>query len=92
MIKAIEKDHVCVTRDGKRIPVRLAAYKKKGAYKVSKGPNIVSAEISCATLDEVMQYVGKGYMVRMQSDIMDLDGKRRRINGLYSHHKIEAIR
>ena len=32
MIKAIEKDHVCVTRDGKRIPVRLAAYKKKGAY------------------------------------------------------------
>ena len=92
MIKAIEKDHICVRRDGKQISVRLAAYKKRGAYKVSKGPNLVSAEISCATLDEVMQYVGKGYMVRMQSEIMDLDGKRRRVNGLYSHDKIEAIR
>jgi hypothetical protein len=92
VIRTIEKDHVCVTRDGKRIPVRLAAYKKKGAYKVSKGPNVVSAEISCATLDEVMQYAGKGYMIRMQSEIMELDGKRRRINGLYSSDEIEAVR
>ena len=92
MIKAIEKDHVCVRRDGKQIPVRLAAYKKKDTYKVSKGPNVVSAEVSCATLDEVLQYAGKGYMIRMQSEIMEFDGKRRRINGLYSSDDIEVIR
>ncbi|MFC3786084.1 hypothetical protein GGR90_001747 [Sphingopyxis italica] len=92
MIKAIEKDHVCVRRDGKQVPVRLAAYKKKGNYKVSKGPNVVSAEVTCATLDEVMQYASKGYMIRMHSEIMEFEGKRRRINGLYSSDNIEVIR
>jgi hypothetical protein len=92
MIKAIEKDHLCVKRDGKRIPVRLSAYKKKGAYKVSKGPNVVQAEVSCSSLEEVLQYASKGYMIRMQSDIMELDGKRRRVNGLYSSDDIEVVR
>lgn len=92
MIKSIEKDHVCVRRNGKKIPVRLSAYKKSGAYKVSKGPNVVAAEISCDTLTEVSQFANKGYMVRMQSEIMDIEGKRRRINGLYSSDGIEVIR
>ena len=92
MIRAIEKDHVCVPRAGKPIPVRLSAYRKKGAYKVSKGPNVVSAEVSCNTLEEVLQYASKGYMIRMQSEIMQLDGKRRRINGLYASDEIEVIR
>ena len=92
MIKAIEKDHVCVRRVGKPVPVRLSAYRKNGYYKVSKGPNVIAAEVSCDTLEEVLQYVNKGYMVRMQSEIMDLDGKRRRINGLYSHECVEVIR
>jgi hypothetical protein len=92
MIKRIEKDHVCVRRVGKPFPVRLAAYKKKGSYKVSKGPNVVSAEVSCDTLEEVLKYASKGYMIRMQSEIMTLDGKRRRINGLYSSDDIEVIR
>ena len=92
MIKSIEKDHVCVRRDGQKVPVRLAAYRKKGTYKVSKGPNIVEAEVPCSTLEEVLQYANKGYMIRMQSDILALDGKRRRINGLYSSDGIEVIR
>ena len=92
MIRSIEKDHVCVRRSGQQIPVRLAAYKKNGTYKVSKGPNVVSAEIPCDTLEQVLQYASKGYMVRMQSDIMDIDGKRRRINGLYSSDGVEVIR
>ena len=92
MIRSIEKDHVCVRRNGKQIPVRLAAYRKNGTYKVSKGPNVVSAEISCATLEEVFQYASKGYMIRMQSDIMEIDGQRRRVNGLYSSDDIEVIR
>jgi len=92
VIKAIEKDHVCFRRNGERVPVRLAAYKKNGTYKVSKGPNVVQAEVSCATLEEVLQYASRGYMVRMQSDIMELDGKRRRINGLYSSDDIEVVR
>lgn len=92
MIKALEKDHICVRRDGPRIPVRLSAYRKKGAYKVSKGSNIVAAEISCDTLEEAYSYVAKGYMVRMQSDIMEIDGKRRRVSGLYSSDGIEVIR
>ncbi len=92
MIRAIEKEHICVRRTGEEIPVRLAAYKKKGAYKVSKGPNVVSAEVSCATLEEVLQYAGRGYMIRMQSEPMELDGQRRRVNGLYSSDGIEVIR
>jgi hypothetical protein len=92
VIKAIEKDHLCVRRVGPPVQVRLSAYKKNGAYKVSKGPNVLSAEVSCDTLDEVLQYAGKGYMIRMQSDIMELDGKRRRVNGLYSSDGIEVIR
>jgi hypothetical protein len=92
VIRSIEKDHVCVRRDGTKAPVRLSAYKKKGAYKVSKGPNVVQAELSCSTLEEVLQYAGKGYMIRMQSDIMEIDGKRRRINGLYSSDDIEVVR
>ena len=92
MIKAIELEHVTVCRDGTRIPVLLSAYKKKGAYKVSKGPNVVSAEISCATLDEVAAYIGKGYMVRMQSEIMEIGDKRRRINGLYGSSKARIVR
>ena len=92
MIKALEKDHICVRRIGKPLSVRLAAYRKNGTYKVSKGPNVVSAEVSCDTLEQVLQYANKGYMVRMQSDILDLDGKRRRINGLYSADGIEVIR
>ena len=92
MIKAIEKDHVCVRRDGQRVPVRLSAYRKNGRYKVSKGPNVVSAEVSCDTLEEVLQYANKGYMIRMQSEIMPIDGKRRRINGLYSSVEIEVVR
>jgi len=69
----------------------LSAYKKSGTYKVSKGPNVVSAEVSCDTLDEVLRYANRGYMIRMQSDIMELDGKRRRVNGLYSADRIEVI-
>ena len=92
MIKSIEKDHVCVRHAGPPISVRLSAYKKNGAYKVSKGPNVVAAEVSCATLEDVLQYSSKGYMVRMQSEILDLDGKRRRVNGLYSSEGIEVIR
>lgn len=92
MIRAIEKEHICIRRTGEEIPVRLAAYKKKGAYKVSKGPNVVSAEVSCATLEEVLQYAGRGYMIRMQSEPMELDGQRRRVNGLYSSDGIEVIR
>ncbi len=91
MIRAIEKDHICVRRTGDNVPVRLAAYRKNGTYKVSKGPNVVSAEVPCNTLEEVLQYANKGYMVRMQSDIMEIDGKRRRINGLYSSDGIEVI-
>ena len=91
MIKSIEKDHVCVRRSGKPIPVRLAAYKKKGAYKVSKGPNIVAAEITCNTLEEVLQYANRGYLIRMQSELMTIDGKRRRVNGLYSADGIEVV-
>ncbi|MGC1467931.1 MAG: hypothetical protein WA793_00985 [Sphingorhabdus sp.] len=91
MIKAVEKDHECVRRNGQRVPVRLSAYKKDGVYVVSKGPNLKSAEVPCKTLAEVVQYAGKGYMIRMQSEIMDLDGKRRRINGLYSSDGIEVI-
>ena len=71
--------------------MRLAAYKKSGTYKVSKGPNVVSAEVSCRTLEEVLQFASKGYMIRMQSEIMELDGKRRRINGLYSSDDIEVV-
>jgi hypothetical protein len=92
MIKAIELEHVTVRRDGTRVPVLLQAYKKKGAYKVSKGPNVVSAEVSCNTLDDVAAYIGKGYMVRMQSDIMEIDGKRRRINGLYGSSEARIVR
>jgi hypothetical protein len=92
VIKSIEKDHICKRRDGSAVPVRLAAYKKNAAYKVSKGPNIVSAEVACNTLEEVLQYAGKGYMIRMQSEIMKLDGKRRRISGLYSADDIEVKR
>ena len=92
MIRAIEKDHVCVRHTGQRVPVRLSAYKKKGAYKVSKGPNLVSAEVSCDTLEQVLQYANKGYMIRMQSDPVMIDGKSRRINGLYSSDGIEVIR
>ena len=92
MIRSIEKDHSCHRRDGSVVSVRLAAYKKKGTYKVSKGPNVVSAEVSCADLEQVLQYASKGYMIRMQSDIMDIDGKRRRINGLYSSDDIEVVR
>jgi hypothetical protein len=75
-----------------RVPVRLAAYKKKGSYKVSKGPNVVEAEVSCDTLEDVLHYAHKGYMIRMQSEPMDIDGQRRRINGLYSSDGIEVIR
>lgn len=92
MIKAIEKDHICKMRTGQQVAVRLAAYRKMGTYKVSKGPNVVSAEVPCDTLEEVLQYASKGYMVRMQSDIMEIDGKRRRINGLYSSEGIEVVR
>jgi hypothetical protein len=92
VIKALEKDHVCTRRDGTKIPVRLSAYRKNGAYKVSKGPNVVAAETSCDTLEEAYSYAAKGYMVRMQSDIMTIDGKRRRVNGLYSSDGIEVIR
>lgn len=92
MIRAIEKDHECIRRGGDRIPVRLIAYRKKGAYKVSKGPNVVAAEVSCGTLEEVLQFASKGYMIRMQSEIMEIDGKRRRINGLYSSDGLEVIR
>jgi hypothetical protein len=31
-------------------------------------------------------------MIRMQSDPMQIDGKRRRINGLYSSENIEVVR
>ena len=72
--------------------VRLRAYKKDGAYVVSKGPNLKSAEVPCKTLEEVLQYASKGYMIRMQSEIMELDGKRRRVNGLYSSDCIEVMR
>jgi hypothetical protein len=92
VIKAIELDHVTVRRDGTRIPVLLSAYKKKGAYIVSKGPNVVSAELSCKTPEEVTVYIGKGYMVRMQSEIMEIDGKRRRINGLYGSTNARIVR
>jgi hypothetical protein len=92
VIRSIEKNHVCVPRAGRPFQVRLSAYKKKGSYKVSKGPNVVSAEVPCDTLEEVLQYANRGYMVRMQSDIMELDGKRRRVNGLYSADGIEVIR
>ena len=92
MIRAIELEHVTVRRDGSRIPVLLSAYRKNGSYRVSKGPNVVSAEISCVTLDEVAAYIGKGYMVRMQSDIMEIDGKRRRINGLYGSSNARIVR
>ena len=92
MIKSIEKDHVCVRRVGKPLPVRLRAYMKDGTYVVSKGPNLKSAEVPCKSLDEVLQFAGKGYMIRMQSDIMELDGKRRRVNGLYSSDNIEVVR
>jgi hypothetical protein len=92
MIRAIEKDHVCVRRTGAQIPVRLSAYKKKGSYKVSKGPNVVSAEVSCNTLEDVLRYASRGYMIRMQSDLIEIDGRRRRVNGLYSPDGIEVIR
>ena len=92
MIKAIEKDHLCSQRSGETLPVRLAAYKKNGTYVVSKGPNVVAAEQLCATLDEVLQYASKGYLIRMQSEIMPINGKRRRVNGLYSSDGIEVIR
>ncbi len=92
MIASIEKNHVCNPRVGKPIPVRLKAYKKNGSYVVSKGPNVVSAEVRCATLEDVLRYASKGYMIRMQSEILDLDGRRRRVNGLYSSEDIEVIR
>ena len=92
MIKSLEKDHVCRRRNGQTVPVKLTAYRKNGTYKVSKGPNVVSAEIPCDTLEQVLQFVSKGYMVRMQSEIMNIDGKRRRINGLYSSDDIEVLR
>ena len=92
MIKSIEKDHECVRRNGEKVPVRLSAYRKEGVYVVSKGPNLKSAELPCKTLEEVLQYASKGYMIRMQSEIMKLDSKRRRINGLYSSELIEVIR
>jgi hypothetical protein len=92
MIRSIEKDHICVRQNGERIPVRLAAYKKNGTYKVSKGPNVVSAEVPCVTLEEVLRYADTGYMIRMQSEIMVIDGKRRRINGLYTSEGIEVVR
>jgi hypothetical protein len=72
--------------------VRLAAYKKKGSYKVSKGPNLVSEEVSCDTLEEVLQYASKGYMIRMRSEPINMDGQRRRVNGLYSSDDIEVVR
>ena len=92
MIQAIEKDHTCVRRTGTQISVRLSAYRKMGTYKVSKGPNILAAEVSCNTLEEVLQFAGRGYMIRMQSEIMEIEGKRRRVNGLYSSDDIEVIR
>lgn len=92
MITSIEKDHLCVRRNGQRVHVRLSAYQKNGSYKVSKGPNVVEAEVSCDTLEEVLQYANEGYMIRMQSEILVLDGKRRRINGLYSSDNIEVTR
>ena len=92
MIRAIEKDHVRISRTGQRLAVRLSAYPKKGAYKVSRGPNVVAAEVSCATLEEVLQHASRGYMIRMRSEILDLGRKRGRVNGLYSSGGIEVIR
>lgn len=92
MIQSIEKDHICQRRSGQGLPVRLSAYRKNGAYKVSKGRNVVSAEVSCCNLEEVLQFASKGYMIRMQSEIMEIDGRRRRVNGLYSSDNIEVIR
>ena len=92
MIKSIEKDHVCVRQTGVRVAVRLTACKKGGAYVVSKGPNLKAAELPCRTLEEVFQYGSKGYMIRMHGPMMEIDGKRRRINGLYSSEGIEVIR
>ena len=92
MIKSIEKDHNCKRRNGTSLAVRLSAYKKDGTYVVSKGPNLKSAEVPCKTLEEVSGYANQGYMVRMQSEIMDIDGKRRRINGLYSHVDLKVIK
>ena len=92
MIKSIELDHVTRRRSGTEVPVLLSAYRKKGSYKVSKGPNTVDSEIACDTLDEVAGYAGQGYLIRMRSEIMDLDGRRRRIEGLYGSSPARIVR
>lgn len=92
VIKSIEKDHECIRRDGQRVPIRLAAYRKNGSYVVSKGPNLRAAEIPCNTLEEVLRYADRGYMIRMQSEIIRLKGESRRVNGLYSSKGIEVVR
>ncbi|RPF70377.1 hypothetical protein [Aurantiacibacter spongiae] len=91
-VKALECDHVTKHRDGSSTAARLSAYKKAGAYKVAKGDNRVENELALDTLDEVLPYMGKGYMVRMRSEVLTISGRRRRIEGLYGADKIEVIR
>ena len=91
-IKAIEREHVTKHWDGQETPVLLTAYKKKGAYKVSRGPNLVENEISLSTLDEVAEYAARGYLIRMRSEPMDVKGNRKRIEGLYAPANARIIR
>ena len=91
-IKALECDHVTIHLDGSSTSVRLAAYKKGGAYQVTKAGNTISEQTPLDTLEKVLPFIGKGYRVRMRSELMLVQGKRRRIHGFYGSSQIEVIR
>ena len=83
-IKAIELEHVTKHIDGTSTPVLLSAYKKLGSYRVAKGSNRVKNEAALKSLDDVHSHIVKGFLVRMRSEIMTVQGRRRRIEGLYA--------
>ncbi len=91
-VKAIEKEHVTKHQDGSSTDVRLSAYPKAGFFRVAKGSNRVENEIPLASLDDVLPYLAQGYMLRMRSEPMTINGKRRRIEGLYGTSEIKVLR
>lgn len=90
-VKAIEKEHVTKHRNGSTSHVLLSAYRKKGEYKVSRGPNTVDDEVSVKTLDDVLPYLAKGYLIRMRSEIETFNGRRKRIEGLYGSSEVRIV-
>lgn len=91
MIRSIEKDHDWVSRTGVSRNVRLFAYRKNGAYYVSKGPNLNVNHLPCDKLEEVLEYANRGYMIGMRSEPIEVNGQKRPVQGLYSSNGIEVL-